>query len=215
MRLSFHGAAGGVTGSCHRLELGRRQVLIDCGLFQGGRTPQEENAAPFGFDPAAIDILILTHAHLDHCGRIPLLVRRGFRGEIICTAATRELARLVLLDAASLNEEEARRRGRRHAPLFDTLDVMDSLDRFGRIARLGEPIALGPGVTATLHEAGHILGSASVLIETGAPLPPPADPVLGRHRPARAAAAAPAGPARGCRDRGDGIDLWRPQPSRS
>ena len=104
MRLSCHGAAGQVTGSCHLVKVGNTRILIDCGMFQGGREIEEENSEPFGFDPAAIDVLLLTHAHLDHCGRIPLLVSKGFRGEIICTAATRELARLVLLDAAHLHE---------------------------------------------------------------------------------------------------------------
>ena len=113
MKLSFHGADRGVTGSCHLVETGGRRILIDCGLYQGGRELDEENAGPFGFDPASIDVLLLTHAHLDHCGRIPLLAKRGFRGEIVATAASRELTRLVLLDAAHLQEEEARYRSRR------------------------------------------------------------------------------------------------------
>ncbi|MGM0583540.1 MAG: MBL fold metallo-hydrolase [Pseudomonadota bacterium] len=171
MRISFHGAAGGVTGSCHLLELAGRRLLIDCGMFQGGRELREENAAPFGFDPASVDTLLLTHAHLDHCGRIPLLVRRGFSGEIVCTAPTRDLTRLVLLDSAHLHEEEAKRQGRGgdgagdHAPLYDTMDALDSFELFGRRAAYGRPVELGGGVTATFFDAGHILGSASVLIE--------------------------------------------------
>ena len=90
MKLSFHGAARGVTGSCHLVECGGRRVLIDCGLYQGGREIAEENAEPMGFDPESIDYLLLTHAHLDHCGRIPLLSKRGFRGEIVTTAPTAE-----------------------------------------------------------------------------------------------------------------------------
>ena len=113
MRLSFHGANRAVTGSCHLVEVGGLSILVDCGLFQGGREVDEENAADFGFDPKSIDILLLTHAHLDHCGRIPLLVRRGFKGEIIATPASRELARVVLLDAAHLQQEEAERRTRK------------------------------------------------------------------------------------------------------
>jgi len=109
MRLGFHGAARGVTGSCYRLEAAGRGILVDCGLYQGSREVADENREPFGFDPRDIDCLLLTHAHLDHCGRIPLLVKNGFRGEIVTTAATRELARLVLLDAAHLQEEDARR----------------------------------------------------------------------------------------------------------
>ncbi len=108
MKLSFHGADQGVTGSCHLLECAGKRILIDCGLYQGGRELDAENSEPFGFDPASIDFLLLTHAHLDHCGRIPLLVKRGFKGEIITTAASVELARLVMLDSAGLQEEEAR-----------------------------------------------------------------------------------------------------------
>lgn len=167
MRLSFHGAAGGVTGSCHLLEAKGKTILIDCGMFQGGRELREDNAEPFGFDPASVDLLLLTHAHLDHCGRIPLLVKRGFSGEILATAATRDLTRLVLLDSAHLHEEEARRRrhGGGEDPLYDRVDALDSLERFGRIAEYGRPIDLGGGIRATWHDAGHILGSASICIE--------------------------------------------------
>lgn len=113
MKLSFQGADRSVTGSCHLVECAGKRVLIDCGLFQGSREVEEDNAAPFEFDAASIDFVLLTHAHLDHCGRLPLLVKRGFRGEIITTSATRELARIVLLDAAHLAEEDALRRLRR------------------------------------------------------------------------------------------------------
>lgn len=168
MKLSFHGAAGGVTGSCHLLSVNGRNVLVDCGMFQGGHELTEENAEPFGFDPASIDTLLLTHAHLDHCGRIPLLDKRGFEGEIICTSATRDLTRLVLLDSAHLHEEEARwrrRKGGRDGPLYDTLDALSSLDRFGRTAAYGTPLDIGPGLSATFYDAGHILGSASIAID--------------------------------------------------
>jgi metallo-beta-lactamase family protein len=169
MEITFHGAAGSVTGSCHLVTCAGRRILVDCGMFQGGRELREENASDFGFDPAAIDVLLLTHAHLDHCGRIPLLVKRGFRGEIVCTAATRDLSRLVLLDSAHLHEEEARRR-RHHgradrAPLYDTVDALDSLDRFGRVADYGRTMPLWEGARATFHDAGHILGSASILLD--------------------------------------------------
>lgn len=170
MQISFHGAAGGVTGSCHLVTAGNLRVLVDCGMFQGSHELHEDNADDFGFDPSAVDVLLLTHAHLDHCGRIPLLVKRGFSGEIICTAATRDLARLVLLDSAHLHEEEARRR-RRHSkkghsyrPLFDTLDVMNTFDQFGRSARYGQPITLSPNASAIYYDAGHILGSASIML---------------------------------------------------
>ena len=176
MKLSFHGADQGVTGSCHLVECAGRRVLIDCGLYQGRREIVEENSEPFGFDPRDIDFLLLTHAHLDHCGRIPLLVKRGFSGEVVTTSATVELARLVMLDAAGLQEEEARyqlRKAHRHGvnhgrniePLYTTLDALNSLEYFGRKAGYGQPVQLAPGIRATFIDAGHILGSASILLE--------------------------------------------------
>ena len=174
MKLSFHGADRGVTGSCHRIECAGTSLLIDCGLYQGGRELEDENNAPFGFDAAAINYVLLTHAHLDHCGRLPLLVKRGFRGEIIATAATRELARVVLLDSAHLQEDDAgyqaRQASRRGAaalpqPLYTTLDALDTLDCFGRAARYGDALDVAPGIRATFLDAGHILGSASVHLQ--------------------------------------------------
>jgi metallo-beta-lactamase family protein len=175
LRLAFHGADRGVTGSSHLIECGGQRILIDCGLYQGSRSLEEENAAAFGFDPASIDVVLLTHAHLDHCGRIPLLVKRGLRGRIITTAATRELARLVLLDTAHLLEEDARHRERRAArggatsesiaPLYSVLDVLNTTEYFGATPGYGNPLVLAPGVRATFLDAGHILGSASILVE--------------------------------------------------
>jgi metallo-beta-lactamase family protein len=206
MKLSFHGAARTVTGSCHLVEANGHRVLIDCGLLQGSRELERDNAEPFGFEPARIDTVLLTHAHLDHCGRLPLLVKQGFRGKIIATAATRDLARLVLLDSAHLQEEEARRRtrhgrhDRHHAddvPLYSLIDALDAMDRFAPGVGYGETVTIVDGLSATFHDAGHILGSASVLLEArengtarrilfsgdiggagrpllGAPAPPPA-----------------------------------------
>ncbi len=175
MKIGFHGADRGVTGSCHLVTCAGRRVLVDCGLYQGSRELDEENREPFGFDPATVNYLLLTHAHLDHCGRIPLLVKAGFRGEIITTPATRELARLVMLDAAHIHEEDAEHRARqaaRHgrgaqeiAPLYTTLDALNSLDCFGRVAAYDEPLELAPGIRVTFLDAGHILGSASILLE--------------------------------------------------
>jgi metallo-beta-lactamase family protein len=176
MKISFHGADLGVTGSCHLVKCGGKQILIDCGLYQGGRELNEENREALGFDPADVDYLLLTHAHLDHCGRIPLLVNRGFRGEIITTSASRELAKLVMLDSAGLQEEEAERQARRHArhghdkekvigPLYTVLDALNCLDYFGRTATYQKPIELDEGIRVTFSDAGHILGSASVLLE--------------------------------------------------
>lgn len=174
IRFSSHGAAKQVTGSCHLIETDRARVLVDCGLFQGGREIAEENAEDFGFDPRHIDVLLLTHAHLDHCGRIPLLVKRGFRGRIICTAPTRELARLVLADSAGLQEEEARRaarHARRHdddpepQPLYTLADAFHAMDYFDGAAAYGQRMPVADGVQATFVNAGHILGSASVFLE--------------------------------------------------
>jgi metallo-beta-lactamase family protein len=174
MKISFHGAARGVTGSCHLVECGGRKILVDCGLYQGSRELDEENAEEFGFDPKTIDFLLLTHAHLDHCGRVPLLTRRGFRGEIVTTAASRELARLVLMDSAHLQEEEARYQARRRArhghghvtpPLYGVLDALNSTEHFGRVVNYEKTIRLAEGIQATFHDAGHILGSASIRLE--------------------------------------------------
>ncbi len=173
MHVEFHGAAGEVTGSCHLLEVAGKRLLIDCGMYQGGKELESQNTEPFGFDPAAIDYVLLTHAHLDHCGRLPLLVKRGFRGEIVTTAASRDLAKIVMMDAAHLAEEEARRlthkarlRGesRRIEPVYGILDVFDTLERFGRRADYNRPMRIAPGIRATFVDAGHILGSASILL---------------------------------------------------
>ena len=207
MELSFHGADRDVTGSCHRLECAGKNLLIDCGMFQGGRELEEENAAPLGFDPAALDFLLLTHAHLDHCGRLPLLVKRGFRGEIIATAATRELAQIVMRDSAHMAEDNAAwrtrhsRNGKRVEPLYGQQDVVAVMERFGRVAAYCQLIELAANLTVSFHDAGHILGSSHVLVQVseggrarrilfsgdigGAgrpilrdPAPPPADIVL-------------------------------------
>jgi metallo-beta-lactamase family protein len=183
VKLSFHGADRDVTGSCHLIEVAGKRLLIDCGLFQGNRELDEENEVPFRFDPAAIDYVLQTHAHLDHCGRLPLLVKRGFRGEIISTAPTHELVRIVLEDAARIEEEDAARRARWRArggrssgqrgaragqqdlPLYTSDDAQAAIDCFGRHADYAVPLELGAGLRVSYHDAGHILGSASVLVE--------------------------------------------------
>ena len=171
MKLSFHGADRSVTGSCHLVECAGKRILIDCGLHQGSHELDEENAAPFGFDAPGINYVLLTHAHLDHCGRLPLLAKRGFRGEIIMTSASRELARLVMLDAAHLQEEDVRFRARSSGshnnskPLYSTLDALNCLDYFGRTAVYDQVFEVSAGVHATFIDAGHILGSASIFLE--------------------------------------------------
>src|SRR5664279_4488195 len=108
MKLSFHGADRGVTGSCHLVECAGKNVLIDCGPYQGAHELETDNVASFGFDAPTIDYVLLTHAHLDHCGRLPLVVKRGFRGEIITTPATRELTRRQPLIAIKLRRRRMR-----------------------------------------------------------------------------------------------------------
>ena len=164
-----------MTGSCHLVECAGKTILVDCGFFQGSRESEKANAGNFGFDPAKVDFLLLTHAHLDHCGRIPLLVKRCFAGEIVATAATRELARVVLLNSAHLQEEAARNRplageGLADAsedaePLYGLDDALAAFDQFGRDARYDKPLDLAPGVHVTFVNAAHILGSASILME--------------------------------------------------
>ncbi|MDO5673690.1 MAG: MBL fold metallo-hydrolase [bacterium] len=175
MQISFHGAARNVTGSCHLVECAGKRILIDCGIYQGSRSMDEENSNDFGFDPTGIDFLILTHAHLDHCGRIPLLTKRGFRGRILCTSATRELAKLVMLDSAHIQEEDAKyqnykaskrkKSGTPVEPLYTTIDALNALDFFVDIARWEKPHQLAPGISVTFYDAGHILGSACVLLD--------------------------------------------------
>ncbi len=131
MELTFLGGARTVTGSRHLVDTGRARVLVDCGMFQGGPDESMRNRIPLGFDPASLDAVVLTHAHLDHCGLLPLLVHEGFRGSILCTAATAELARLVLLDSAKLQEEFAKRARRR-----DRRDPEHAADREAREERL-------------------------------------------------------------------------------
>lgn len=174
MKLSFHGAAGDVTGSCHLVECAGKRILIDCGMLQGSRELQDENAQSFGFEPTSIDFVLLTHAHLDHTGRIPLLYKRGFRGEVIATRGTFDLARLVILDVAHLHEEAvsqsapASRGGSGHPPkppLFTLVDATNSLGLFGRAAPYRQMMEVTPGIGATFYDAGHILGSASIFLE--------------------------------------------------
>ncbi len=170
--IRFLGAAGTVTGSRFLVEWGSARVLVDAGLFQGLKELRLRNRAPWPFDPASLSAVVLTHAHVDHTGAFPLLVRDGFRGRAHCTPATRDLAGLLLPDSGRLQEEEAgyaNRRGfSKHAPdarpLYTEEDALQSLPRLSPLP-YGEPREVAPGVTVRLHRAGHILGSA--LVELG------------------------------------------------
>jgi metallo-beta-lactamase family protein len=170
MQLQFHGAAGGeVTGSCYQITVGDRQLLVDCGLIQGRAQDEARNRQPFPFDIASIDAVILTHAHLDHAGRLPLLIKGGYRGPIYAHEATRDLCRIMLRDAAFISEKEAewenRKRERKGlkavTPLYTMQDAEAALAQFHPLA-YGRREELLPGVTLQLQDAGHILG-ASIL----------------------------------------------------
>lgn len=173
-RLTFHGAAGAVTGSCFRLETGRGQVLIDCGMFQGSKTEKELNYRPFPFPPDNIASVILSHAHIDHSGLLPKLVRHGFTGAIHATPATIDLAEVMLPDSAHIQEMEveqfnrraARRNRDRVEPIYNSDDV-DLCLRLFRPHDLNDWFTVLPGLRARFWNAGHMLGSASVEIEIG------------------------------------------------
>lgn len=172
MRLTSFGGAAGVTGSKHLLETAGKRLLIDCGMFQGEKSGRLRNWEPPPFDPRGIDAVLLTHGHLDHCGYLPRLVAAGFRGPIYTTRAGREVARVILLDSARLQEEDAEQANRegwsKHhpaLPLYDSADVERALHQF-RSAEYGRPIRFG-SVDATFHYAGHILGAAGVRVDDG------------------------------------------------
>jgi metallo-beta-lactamase family protein len=170
--LQFHGAAGTVTGSCYRVIHPGGQFLIDCGLFQGNKTVRDLNMKPQPFDPKKIDYLLLTHAHIDHCGLIPRLYRDGFRNKMIMTPPTAGLLEYLLLDSAGIQESEAERdskkRGRRgeepEPPLYGMEDAQEALKHRETI-EYGQWVEPGPGVRARYWNAGHILGSASIELE--------------------------------------------------
>ena len=174
MFLTFIGGAGTVTGSKTLVEFAHRKVLVDCGLFQGASEDRARNWEPFPIDPSGIDAVLLTHAHLDHCGYLPALVRDGFHGPVYCTEPTADLVRIVLRDSAHLQEEDAewaRRKGfSRHAnprPLYDTNDAERAIDLLTP-QPFHADFELFPGALAEFEPSGHILGSAVLrLRETG------------------------------------------------
>lgn len=171
--LRFLGATGTVTGSRYLIEAGRRRILVDCGLFQGFKQLRLRNRKPFPVRPSTIDTVLLTHAHLDHTGYLPALIRAGYRGRAICTEATRELSGLILPDSGHLQEEEARyaarKRFSRHRnpmPLYTLNDAMAAMERFDTVD-FNRLFDLGDGITATFIPAGHLLGAAQIRLELG------------------------------------------------
>lgn len=169
MRLTFFGAAREVTGSMHRIEVNGRSILLDCGLFQGRRADTYERNLHFPFDPATIDAVVLSHAHIDHSGNLPNLCKRGFRGNIWCTSATRNLCTYMLMDSGHIHEQDVayinQQRERDGEALIDPLytqaDARVALEQFMG-AGFHRPILVADGVEATFIPAGHILGAASV-----------------------------------------------------
>ena len=166
--IKFLGAAQTVTGSKYLLDFDNFQVLVDCGLFQGPKKLRERNWDKFPFDPAKIDALILTHAHIDHIGYLPRLIKNGFTGPVYCTSATADLARIMLLDSAKIQEEEAKYANRKgyskHKPAEPLYTVEDAEQTFKLLQdfEYDEDISLYEGVKIKFHNAGHILGSSWV-----------------------------------------------------
>jgi metallo-beta-lactamase family protein len=171
MKIRFLGAAQNVTGSRTLLEVNGARILIDCGLYQE-RQFRDRNWEPFTVDPSTIDAVLLTHAHLDHCGLLPKLVREGFRGKIHCTTATAKISTIVLLDAAKIQVEDAEYKKKRHkrekrkgkypeAPLYTIEDAEECLPLFAPVP-YDEPVTVSKGVEVSFHDAGHILGASMI-----------------------------------------------------
>jgi len=163
-RVGFFGAAGEVTGSNFLIETNTAKYMVDCGLFQGRDTISDLNDQPFAYTPAETEAVIVTHAHLDHIGRLPKLVRAGYRGPIFATEATIELSTIVLKDAMDLSNERSEREGK--PPLYEPVDLNRTLHQFQAVPyHKAHPLSASDSFT--LYDAGHILGSASVLLEAG------------------------------------------------
>ncbi len=167
MKIQFCGATAGVTGSCHLITTENYKILLDCGQFQGGKAQNALNFEAFPFDPAEVDYLILSHAHIDHCGRIPLLVKRGFKGQIYCTDATADLLEVMLKDSGYIHEKEAEWQNRKNEragkplvePLYTCNDAMDAL-KFVKPVLYDQLVELNEEMRIVFNDAGHILGSA-------------------------------------------------------
>jgi metallo-beta-lactamase family protein len=160
MKIRFFGAAKEVTGTCYMLETGEHKILIDCGIFQGNQDEFVRNHNPFPFNPSEIDAVFLSHSHMDHVGRVPMLVKRGYKGPIYATAPSCELAKLLWTDMIHLMTDEAKRNGAE--PLYDDRDVARAGDLLVPVEYRTEIDLCAGAIKAMMHDAGHILGSASV-----------------------------------------------------
>ena len=167
MKIKFCGATIGVTGSCHLLYTERHRVLLDCGQFQGNKEMDALNYEPFPFDPTAVEAVVLSHAHIDHCGRIPLLVKRGFKGDIYCTDATADLLRVMLLDSAYIHEKDAEWQSKKNArtgkPPVEPLYTVDDAERSLKLVKpilYDQLVEINDEMKIVFNDAGHILGSA-------------------------------------------------------
>lgn len=175
-RLRFHGAAGEVTGSMHLVEHNGKTISLDCGLFQGRRRDANEKNRTFPCKPSQIDAVVLSHAHIDHCGKLPRLVREGFSGPIYATFATCDLVKILLADSAHIQHEDAEYWNRKRVkrgdepiePLYSKADVEVTL-KLLEPRHLRETFEVVPGITARLHEAGHMLGSAGIALTLDQP----------------------------------------------
>ncbi len=172
MKLTAYGAARNVTGTKHLLEVAGKRILLDCGLYQGRRAESEKRNRKLPFDPASIDLVLLSHAHIDHSGSLPTLVKRGFRGPIYATHATADLCEILLRDTAHIQSYDLaylnkRRRKRGEAPLepiYTEDDVAETLPRFVGVD-YDSPVRVAPGIEVTYRDAGHILGSSILEID--------------------------------------------------
>ncbi|MCO5090948.1 MBL fold metallo-hydrolase RNA specificity domain-containing protein [Bosea sp. (in: a-proteobacteria)] len=180
IRLCFHGAAQAVTGSCFALRTGEAHILVDCGLFQGSKTEKELNYRAFPFDPASVDAVLLTHAHIDHSGLLPKLAKDGFQGPVFATAATVDLCSVMLPDSGHVQEMEVEQLNRRNArrgrsaveAIYGAGQAIATLTQF-RPVPLGKWAAIAKGIRARYWDAGHLLGSASIEVEIDRPGGPP------------------------------------------
>lgn len=162
--ITFFGGAGSVTGANFLLEVGESKILVDCGFFQGSKVADDKNRESFAYNPASIDFLLITHAHLDHIGRVPKLVRDGFKGKIYSTPATRAISELSLIDSMGVLEKEAR--GSNLPPIYNETDVEQAL-RMWETHDYRQPFKLAQNLEVTMRDAGHILGSAMFEIKVG------------------------------------------------